>query len=122
MAGRRLGIEIAGLDRISRNLNRSLVERPLAGLLRAAAAAARRVASQRAPRDTGALARGITSRTRSQMAMVGSTLSYARAVEEGARPGGEGRFFMRAAADHVQREMPRRLDDMGRAIRARWSS
>ena len=121
MARRRLTVEIKGRDRISGKLNRDLVEQPLADLLRAAAAAAQRVARERAPRDTGALARSITSQTSSQMAKVGSTLAYARAVEEGAPPGREGRFFMRAAAKHVQREMPRWLDEMARAIRARWS-
>ncbi|MCY3801106.1 MAG: HK97 gp10 family phage protein [Chloroflexi bacterium] len=112
---------VRGLDRITRKLDRDLVERPLASLLRTAAAAAQRVASERAPRVTGALARSITAKTGSRMAKVGSTLSYARAVEEGAPPRREGRFFMRAAAEHVRREMPRWLHEMGRAIGARWS-
>ena len=121
MAGKPLTNQVRGLDRISRKLNRGLVEQPLAGLLRTAATAAQRVARERAPRVTGALARSITSETGSQMAKVGSTLAYARTVEEGAPPRREGRFFMRAAAKHVQREMPRWLDEMGRAIGARWS-
>ncbi len=115
-------VSMLGVRRLARKLGKDLVRNPLKELLTTAALTAERTARGKAPKDTGALARSITSRARSQMAMVGSTLPYARAVEEGARPGGEGRFFMRAAADHVQREMPRRLDDMGRAIRARWSS
>ena len=121
MAGKPTTVQIRGLDRITKKLDRDLVERPLADLLRTAAAAARRVASERAPRVSGALARSITAETGSYMAKVGSTLAYARAVEEGAPPRREGRFFMRAAAQHVQREMPRWLDEMGRAIGARWS-
>ena len=86
MAGKPLTNQVRGLDRISRKLNRDLVEQPLAGLLRTAATAAQRVARERAPRVTGALARSITSEVGSQMAKVGSTLAYARTVEEGAPP------------------------------------
>ena len=121
MAGKSRTNPVRGLDRISRKLDRNLVERPLASLLRTAATAAQRVASERAPRVTGALARSITAETGSRVAKVGSTLAYARAVEEGAPPRREGRFFMQAAAKHVRREMPRWLDEMGRAIGARWS-
>ena len=121
MAGKSRMAQVRGLDRISRKLDRDLVERPLANLLRTAATAAQRVASERAPRVTGTLARSITAETGSRMAKVGSTLAHARAVEEGSPPRREGRFFMRAAAKHVRREMPRWLDEMDRAIGARWS-
>ena len=155
MAGIALLIEIMGLDRLRAKLNQDIVREPLAALLRKAAATGRRVAREGAPRDTGALVRSITAEAGPRMARVSSTLPYARAIEEGVRPGSaapppealrswlrrrgstaspfvvarsiarrgrKGRFFMRAAARQIGREMPGWLDEMGRAIGRIWSA
>jgi glycyl-tRNA synthetase beta subunit len=115
------------------------LQRVITRVLQYATLRAEAVAKEGAPRDTGALARSITSEVQSLAARVYSPLQYAAVMEAGRRPGArmpppaalagwarrhgyqgslftlaraigrrgiEGTFFMRAAQQTVERELP----------------
>ena len=81
-------VRIVGLEALRRKLAPALWERAVANLLRDAATLAEREARGQAPKDTSALARGITSEAKPTTARVYTTLAYARVMEEGRKPGG----------------------------------
>ena len=80
-------VRITNLERVRAKCSPRLFTAALANLLRDAAVLAEREARMGAPRDTGALARSITHEARPTYAATFTTLSYARAMEEGRRAG-----------------------------------
>lgn len=80
-------VRVVGLDGLRARLTPDLDRGALASLLRDAALVAERVARGRAPRDTAALARSITTEAKPTVARVFTTLAYAAVMEEGRRPG-----------------------------------
>jgi hypothetical protein len=81
-------IEVRGLDALLRKLDgKVLVDPAMHGLLTKSSLFAERQTRQNAPRDTGALARSISSEVRPLAARVFSPLAYATVMEFGRRPG-----------------------------------
>lgn len=146
-------VSVRGIGDVLAKLTPHLYLPAVQELLSSASVLGERVARQRAPRDTGALARSLTHEVRPLSARVYSHLGYAAAVETGraagarmpppaalegwmrrhglrgspfalaraiGRRGLRGRFFLRAAATAVGRQMPFLAGQAARTIEARW--
>lgn len=90
----RFEVELEGLDKVLSSLDELAKEEIIAQALGKACALVERTAKEKAPKDTGALRRSITSEVRGNHGIVFTPLEYAPYVEFGTglfAEGGDGR-------------------------------